>query len=240
LAGGKSQLYEGGIRVPFIARGPGIAGGAVCREAVTGCDLLPTFCELAGVSSPEKVEGTSLVPLLADRPGSFQRKEASLVFHYPHYGHGREVPQSAILVGDLKLLRFYETAQCRLFDLSKDIGERRDLSKEMPDKAREMERLLDAYLKRVGAQMPTPNAEYDPSANDTRRSRGKAGGRSSEGARAETLRGPAARRDTNGDGKISRTEAPPHLRSIFDQADTNGDGFLDADELRKHRGGRGR
>jgi arylsulfatase A-like enzyme len=63
LAGGKSQLYEGGIRVPFIVRGPGIQAGSFCREAVTGCDLLPTYCELAGASCPENIDGTSMVPL---------------------------------------------------------------------------------------------------------------------------------------------------------------------------------
>ena len=57
----------------------------------------------------------------------------------------------------------YETGELRLYDLSKDIGERNDLAKQMPDKAAELDRRLTDYLKSVNAQMPTANPNYDPS-----------------------------------------------------------------------------
>ena len=69
LVGGKGSLWEGGLRVPMIVRGPSIAAGVVCRVPVVGHDLFPTFCELAGIADevPEKIDGGSLVPLWTDQ-----------------------------------------------------------------------------------------------------------------------------------------------------------------------------
>jgi arylsulfatase A len=127
---GKATLWEGGIRVPLIIRGPGIKSSSFCKVNVIGYDLLPTFCELAGVPSlPDNIEGVSLVPLLQGNSKVFDRTE-DLVFHFPHYGIGpRQVPQSAILDEHWKLIKGYETGEVKLFDLSKDIGETTDLSK---------------------------------------------------------------------------------------------------------------
>lgn len=179
LAGGKSQLYEGGIRVPFIARGPGIATGAICREAITGCDLFPTFCELAGIPSPGKVEGASLVPLLTGKAGSFKGKERSLLFHFPHYFQGPGVPQSALIIGQYKIIRHDETGSVQLFNLAKDLSESNDLAGTLPEKAQALEKLLDQRLKQANAQMTSVNPDYDPDAPVTgsrRRGPGRRGG----------------------------------------------------------------
>ena len=173
LAGGKASLWEGGIRVPLVVRGPHVPEGSFCRESVVGCDLFATFCELAGVQSgiPEGVEGTSLVPLLLEsaNPGTFRRDHEELVFHFPHYGKGpRQTPQSSIRVGDFKLIRFHETDTESLFDLARDIGEERDLSGRIPDRATELSAALDAYLARVNAQLPTANPDYTPGVEQQR------------------------------------------------------------------------
>ena len=164
LSGGKGSLWEGGIRVPLIIRGPGVKAGACCRERVVGYDLFPTFCELAGSEGliPDGVEGGSIVPLLAAGKGTVDRPREELVFHFPHYQTGY-TPHSAIILGNYKLIRFYETGEARLFDLSNDLGETRDLAKQLPDRAAELNRRLEEYLKAVNAQMPAPNPEYDPS-----------------------------------------------------------------------------
>ena len=65
LAGSKFTLWEGGIRVPLIVRGPGVEPGSFCRAPVGGSDLFVTWCRLAGVRTPlpEGVEGGDLRPL---------------------------------------------------------------------------------------------------------------------------------------------------------------------------------
>jgi hypothetical protein len=103
-----------------------------------------------------------------------------LVFHFPHYGRGpRQTPQSAILVGRLKLIRNWETSRQQLFELGEDIGEQRDLASQMPDKAAALAKQLDAYLSDIEAQLPTINANYDSRAPQQRppRLRGRAPGR---------------------------------------------------------------
>jgi arylsulfatase A-like enzyme len=162
LAGGKSQLYEGGIRVPFIVRGPRIQAGSFCREAVTGCDLLPTYCELAGASYPESIDGTSMVPLWTGDPDLFHRDEPSLLFHYPHYNVGPAVPQSALVVGKYKIIRGLESGSVQLFNLAEDVSEANNLAGALPEKAKELDELLSDRLKRADAQMPSINPNYDP------------------------------------------------------------------------------
>jgi len=184
LAGGKGDLLEGGLRVPMILRGPRVPAGEVCPTAVVGYDLLPTFCELAGIAKlPGGVEGGSLAPLLADPVGGrVKRPHEAIAFHFPHY-QGREFgPHSAVMLGSLKLLHTYEDDRVQLYGLSDDLGERHDLAAAMPGKAAEMKALLAARLKALNAQMPTPNPHPDPSkaAAALRRERRRPGGRRAE------------------------------------------------------------
>ncbi|MBA4019416.1 MAG: sulfatase [Pirellula sp.] len=166
LNGGKGDVWEGGIRVPLIVRGPGVKPNSWCHTRVVGYDLLPTFCQWAGVPTkllPREVEGGSIAELLThDGKGEVHRPREELVFHFPHY-QGLGGPQSAIYVGDLKLMHFYEDDRDALFDLSKDIGERSDLASKMPAEAARMRKQLDAYLAAVDAQFATPNSNFDPS-----------------------------------------------------------------------------
>ena len=148
LQGGKGSLWEGGIRVPMIVRGPGVTPGSFCHVPVVGFDLFPTFCELAGLAEPlpPAVEGGSLVALLHNQGhGLVKRPREELVFHFPHYQSG-DGPHSAIRLADYKLIKFYESDQRQLFDLSRDIGEQHNLSKEMPEKAADLSRRLEDYL----------------------------------------------------------------------------------------------
>ena len=162
LAAGKGGLWEGGIRVPLIVRGPGVRTGVVCRTRVVGYDLLPTCCALAGVTQalPAGIEGGDWSGLFATGTGTVRRAREELVFHFPHYQG--DTPHSAILLGDYKLMKWYEDGRVRLFDLSKDLGERTDLSARLPEKAAELERRLERDLREVGANLPKPNPAYDP------------------------------------------------------------------------------
>ena len=163
LNAGKGSLLEGGIRVPFFAEGPGIPTGSISRDSITGCDLFPTFCQIAGVDIPKGLEGVSIVPLLSGRTAKLP--ERPLFFHYPHYGQGaRQKPQSALILGDYKVLYDWESQKTQLFDLSKDLGEKNDLTAKMPEKATEMLNLLYKRLEETEASLPRPNPDYDPAA----------------------------------------------------------------------------
>lgn len=99
LRGYKQQLWEGGIRTPFLARWPGrIPAGAVSDYIGAYWDVLPTLCELAGVTPPANIDGLSIVPTLLNRPG--QRQHEYLYWEY-HSEGGRQ----AVRFGDWKAVR---------------------------------------------------------------------------------------------------------------------------------------
>jgi arylsulfatase A-like enzyme len=153
LRGSKHLLYEGGIRVPFIVRGPGVAPNSFCHEPVAGYDLWPTLQDLAGGGTdvPAAVDGGSLRPGILDDDctGRVQRALPALIFHRPK--HPSE-PQSAIRAGTHKLVVSWRTGRKELFDLSRDVGEKADLSAQMPGKVEELYRTLNSYLASVDAE----------------------------------------------------------------------------------------
>ena len=184
LAGGKGTVSEGGLRVPLIIRGPGIRPGACSHVRTIGADLFPTVAELACVNEPlpAGVEGGSLVPVLSHGgQGAVKRRREGIVVHFPHYDKDAIGPASAILLGDFKLVRVYESGALELFDIARDPGERRNLAAEMPDKAKELDQRLGDYLAAVNAQMPTLNPNYDPNkaseANRDRKGKGRGKGK---------------------------------------------------------------
>jgi arylsulfatase A len=164
LHGWKATAWEGGIRVPFIIAGPGIQPGQ-SNTRVVGYDLYPTICDMLNIAGvPGGVEGGSLLPVLTgDRTGAVSRSQNFLVFHWPHYQLQKAShPATAIYQGPYKLLKFWETGELRLFDLTKDLDETNNLAGSMPDKAEELHEKLMAYLKEIDAGMPVVNADYQP------------------------------------------------------------------------------
>ena len=177
LAGGKGGVWEGGIRSPLIIRGPGIPANSWCHERVVGYDFYPTYCEWAGVPKsklPPDIEGGSIAGLLDDGRGTIKRQREEMVFHFPHY-QGGDGPHSALFLGNLKLMKFYEDGRLALFDVEADISEQNDLSQQMPRKVKELDSLLVKYLGHVDAQMATPNPNYDPSKEPVLRKGGGGG-----------------------------------------------------------------
>jgi arylsulfatase A len=162
LRAGKGYLYEGGIREPLIVRWPGVTGpGSVCDVPVSSIDFYSTMLEMAGAKSNAKaIDGVSLVPLLRGQTGDWKRQD--LYWHYPHYSNQGGKPSGAVRSGDFKLIEFFEDGQLELYNLRDDLGEQNDLSARMPDKTKELHAKLAAWRKSVGAQMPTPNPEYQP------------------------------------------------------------------------------
>lgn len=172
---GKASAYEGGVRVPLIVNWPGVTKlGGVSDTPVITMDLFPTLLEMAGLSAPDSRsetgaagrDGVSLVPLLR-QCGELRRTE--LFWHYPHHQHyqlGGAMPYGAIRSGDFKLIEFFNDMHAELYNLREDIGEQRDLAPTMPKKVEELRACLHAWRQEVGAQMLTPNPQYDPTKPD--------------------------------------------------------------------------
>lgn len=159
IRAGKGSAYEGGVRVPAIAYMPGLTKtGTVSQAPVITMDWTSTFLELAGAKPMAEPAGISLVPILlggniAERP---------LFWHYPHYHPGGATPYSAMLEGGWRLVEFFEDNRIELYNLKDDPLEARDLASAQPQKAAEMRARLQAWREKQGAQLPTPNPDYDP------------------------------------------------------------------------------
>jgi len=152
LSGGKARMFEGGLRVPTVVRGPGVLKNTQCDVPVVQWDLLPTLHDLGRSAKPlpEGVDGGSWRDLLrGGNKGQVQRPIPGLVFHYPYYAG---VPIQAIRMGDYKFMRQLNTNETRLHNVVTDIGEKRNLVKDMPERAAAMDAVLQQYLKDVDAE----------------------------------------------------------------------------------------
>jgi arylsulfatase A len=131
LRGYKGDLYEGGLRVPMIARWPGrIAAGAVNDQPGAFWDVMPTLAELAGAKTPEKCDGVSLVPTLLGNGGGPKRE--FLYWEFP-----QKLGAQAVRIGDWKGVRLNVKAApdgpIELYDLARDVAESKDVAAEHPE-----------------------------------------------------------------------------------------------------------
>lgn len=141
LRGYKGQIFEGGIRIPFMMQWKGkIESGQVKEEPVISVDVLPTALAVSGATPREglKLDGVNLLPWLEGK--STDKPHETL---YWRFGE-----QWAIRDGNHKLL--HTTAGgTQLFDLSTDLSEKDDLSKSMPDIAKKLQAKYDAWAKQL-------------------------------------------------------------------------------------------
>jgi len=156
LRSGKWTLYEGGLRVPLIVRGPGVQAGSFCAVPVVGWDLLPTIADLAGYQKPlpADLDGGSIKTLLTHAgKGAVLRANPDLVFH--RYSH--RYPHTAIRRGDFKLVKFWRRSgrqdEVQLFNLHDDLGETKNLAKELPAKTAELHQHMMDYLAAIDAEI---------------------------------------------------------------------------------------
>jgi uncharacterized sulfatase len=185
LRGSKGQTYEGGIRVPLLARWPAcIAAGSSNAVPVHVVDWYPTFAALAGAKLPatQKLDGISIVPLLI---GTGRPARDTLWWHTPTYTTPfARTPSSTILRGDWKLIHFVGDylairpdsvpenegfygelvlgARVELFNLATDPGETNDVAAENPAKVAELMSALKKLQIETGATLPTPNPKWRP------------------------------------------------------------------------------
>ncbi|MGS2722619.1 sulfatase [Porticoccus sp. GXU_MW_L64] len=176
LKGAKGMLYEGGIRVPLIARWPGVVAANTRSDTpVIGTDLYTTFLELAtgDIDSTQPLDGVSLLPLLNGEPEVFPA-DRPLYWHFPAYlqaykgkGDGgniwRTTPAGAIRMGRYKMIEWFESGEVELYDLEADIGESQNISTSMPDVTASLLAQMRSWRERVNAPVPVVvNPEYRP------------------------------------------------------------------------------
>ena len=175
------MFYDGGLRVPFIARWPGvIKAGSTSDLMVEGIDLYPTFAEFAAAKLPDPavhvLDGESIAPVLRGETNTLHRK--AIYYHFPGYLDTRAYPCSVIIKQTddnhrYKLIYSYEDEHYELYALTNDLGEKTDLLQGNVDPAilegandlnddlnRWLQRVhpLYAKLKSTGAQTPLPIA----------------------------------------------------------------------------------
>jgi arylsulfatase A-like enzyme len=169
LRGEKGMLYEGGVRVPWIARWTGvIQPGQMSAAPILSVDLHPTLLELTGAPKPEgqPLDGVSLAATLRSS-GKQSPKRDDLFWHFPGYlgaseGSWRTTPASAIRHGDYKLIEFFEDGRLELYDVVKDVGQERDLSKEKPELTKDLHDRLVAWRQSVKAPIPEKKGSSQP------------------------------------------------------------------------------
>lgn len=228
LSGGKGGVREGGIRVPFTIRGPGIEAGSWCHVPVVGYDLHPTFVEWAGAEAlldkSTILDGTSIAQIATGKDTEINRSHPGLVFHFPHY-QGDTKPASAFVTEQFKIILDHETGKVALYDLKGDIGERHDLSTHEPERTAAMKRSLDRALAAMNAAMPTQNRNYDAARVDdveqqaegrqpNRRQRNQVGERAQRRDRGGVDSGPRQRRGQPQENEAARAPTPPAESSM--------------------------
>ena len=142
LKGMKRDLYEGGIRVPMIARWPGRISPGTETDHISGFqDVLPTLAEVAG-KGVAITDGISFLPTLLDDFGD-QKKHSHLYWEFYEQGGKRAVRKGFWKAVQRDILR-HEDVPLELYDLSQDLAEFNDVSSQHPSLVAEMKRLMNA------------------------------------------------------------------------------------------------
>jgi arylsulfatase A-like enzyme/predicted GH43/DUF377 family glycosyl hydrolase len=173
LRGGKSMLYEGGVRVPMIVRWPGkTKPGTVCDVTSDIADIYPTLMEIAGVDysdfkADKTTDGESLKPLFSDlknSKGGYGREEFYQFYGKLGYnGFHNFATWASLRKGDYKLHYDYQ-GKVELYNIAKDMFEKTDLVKENPTLTLELLVQLTDWLKENcnEAYLPKPNPNFNP------------------------------------------------------------------------------
>ena len=135
----KRALYEGGIRVPMIARWPGkIKAGSLNDHISAFWDFLPTCCELAGIDSPEAIDGISMLPTLMNRK---QKEHECLYWEFHEQGK-----KKAVRMGDWKGVQLNiaknPDGPIELYNLRNDIAEQHNVTEQHPDIVEKIEKYM--------------------------------------------------------------------------------------------------
>ena len=159
LRGGKSQLYEGGIRVPLIVRWPSQIPESTTSEAPTmNTDFYPTLLDATEIEPDpkQKLDGISTLANWTNPDTEPERK--FLAWHYPldqpHFLGG--ISGGAIRHGDWKMIEHFTTGEHELYSLADDLSEATNLAEEKPEIVSDLKSKLVSWRESIGARIPSP------------------------------------------------------------------------------------
>jgi arylsulfatase A-like enzyme len=155
LRAGKGNLYEGGVRVPYIIKWPGVVkAGTETNSIIQGVDNFSTLVDIAGGKMPSSQisDGKSFYDVLTAGKSYTDR---TLFWHNgsPRPTSTADIYSSAIRKGDYKLVDLFALGKKELYNIKKDIGEQNDIAATNPKLVDELYAELDAWRKKVGADM---------------------------------------------------------------------------------------
>ncbi len=150
LRGIKRDLYEGGIRVPFIAKWMGRITPGVTTQMACHWDFLATLCDLTGQPVPADTDGISYLPTLVGHAADQRQHD---YFYWEFY---EKQPVQAIRQGDWKFLHWPQSGKSELYDLATDLAEEKDLAAAQPDRVAKFSALL------MTAHTPSEIPEWNP------------------------------------------------------------------------------
>ncbi len=164
LSRGKWDANEGGIRVPFIIKGPKIKESSQSQIPISFSDLLPTIVDLAGGNNDlnqKNLDGGSFKDILFNKSKKIKRNFDGIIFHVPYENKiALERAHSAIIVDTMKLIKFYDNDETKLFNLKNDMRENNNLALKRKKIVQKLESKLNNYLKNVKAPKWKPGITW--------------------------------------------------------------------------------
>lgn len=158
---GKGYLYEGGLRVPFIMKWPNhIKANTVNENRTRSEDVFATIADIVGYSLDDEmnIDGQSLVDQFDGT--SNQHRDRDMYWYYPHYAPQGNYPGGSVISGDYKYIEFFDPSKSELYNIKLDPGERKDLSKEMPEKIIELSGKFNKWIHDIDPILHTNNPNY--------------------------------------------------------------------------------
>ena len=173
LRGRKSNLWEGGHRVPGIFRWPGkVAAGTTCDVPISGVDLLPTVCEITNTPLPtgRKIDGTSLAGLLTGKSGILDRKTPLYWFFYrlnpalalrdgkwvllAETNDAQRPKTHSLIAADIPFIKKSKPAKFMLYNLESELNQRTEVSQQHPEVLDRLKKSLEKLHADVVAEGP--------------------------------------------------------------------------------------
>ncbi len=164
----KGQVYDGGMRVPYLFKWPDrIKAGSETDERFIGVDLYPTLLSLAKLPKPGNhvLDGVNLAPLLLGETATLPDRE--IFCYFPKYARFNkrtktwfDTWRNVIYDGNYKLIEYPELDEVELFNLGDDPCERKEISKAQPEKVQRLVAKLHRWLEEVDAPRLVPNPDF--------------------------------------------------------------------------------